>query len=58
MDHPNLRCRIGQRREPRIPDVGVKMPMRMRAEGDICKVVFPKRIAVEVMVVKPRKHPL
>lgn len=25
----------------------------MRAEGDMCSVVFPKRIAVEEMVVKP-----
>jgi hypothetical protein len=33
--------------------VGVRTPTRMRAEGDMCSVVFPKRIAVEEIVVKP-----
>lgn len=33
--------------------MGARTPTRMRAEGDMCSVVFPKRIAVEVMVVKP-----
>ena len=43
----------GQASDPRIPEVGVRTPTRMRAEGDMCNVVLPKRIAVEVMVVKP-----
>ena len=50
------RCNIGQAREPTIPDVGVNTPIRIRADGDMCKVVFPKRIAVDVMVVKPERY--
>ena len=52
-DHPNLRCRMGHAREPMIPDVGVRTPIRMSADGDMCRVVLPKRIAVEVIVVNP-----
>jgi hypothetical protein len=36
-----------------IPNMGEIIATRMRAEGDMCSVVFPKRVAVEVMVVKP-----
>ena len=39
--------------DPIIPEVEVRTPTRIRAEGDMCSVVFPKRIAVEVIVVKP-----
>ena len=52
-DHPNLRCRMGHASEPMIPDVGVRMPIRMSADGDMCRVVLPKRIAVDVIVVNP-----
>jgi len=51
--HAKRRCKKGQASDPRIPEVGVRTPTRIRAEGDMCSVVFPKRIAVEVMVVKP-----
>lgn len=54
-DHWSLRCSAGQRSEPRMPDKGVRMPTRMSAEGDMCRVVLPKRIAVDVMVVNPVK---
>jgi hypothetical protein len=40
-----------------IPDVGVRMPIRIRADGDMCRVVFPNRIAVDVMVVAAFLHP-
>jgi hypothetical protein len=36
-----------------MPDVGVRIPMRMSEEADMCRTVFPKRMAVEVMVVNP-----
>lgn len=39
--------------DPIIPEVEVRAPTRIRAGGDMCSVVFPKRIAVEVIVVKP-----
>jgi hypothetical protein len=44
-----------------IPDKGVRMPMRIKEEGDMWRVVFPKRIAVDVIVVKPtriQQHPM
>lgn len=52
-DHPNLRCRTGHRSEPRIPDVGVSTPIRISADGDMCRVVLPNSMAVDVIVVKP-----
>ena len=52
-DHPNLRCRPGHNNEPMIPDVDVRMLTRMSAVGDMCRVVLPKRIAVDVIVVNP-----
>lgn len=51
--HLNLRWRIGQSSEPRIPDVGVSTPMRMRADGCMLSVVLPKRTAVDVIVANP-----
>jgi hypothetical protein len=52
-DHLYLRWKKGQTSEPMIPEVGVRTPTRISAEGCMCKVVFPKRIAVDVIVVKP-----
>jgi hypothetical protein len=54
-DHKNLRWRLGNTREPIIPNVGVMAPMRTRDEESMCRVVFPNKIAVEVIVVKPIK---
>jgi hypothetical protein len=54
-DHPKRRARRGQRSEPRIPALGVRTPMRMRDVGGRWSVVLPKRMAVEVMVVKPAR---
>ncbi len=36
-----------------MPETGVRMPMRMREEAGMCRVVFAKRMAVEVIVVNP-----
>jgi hypothetical protein len=44
---------MGDTREPMIPESGVIAPMRTRDEACICRVVFPNRIAVDVIVVKP-----
>jgi hypothetical protein len=52
-DHPNFFCSFGQTREPTMPELGVNMPIRIRAEGCMLRVVLPKRIAVDVIVVKP-----
>lgn len=49
----NLRWRRGNTREPMIPEVGAMAPMRTRDEGCMCRAVFPNKIAVEVIVVKP-----
>ena len=38
-----------------MPEMGVKMPIRTREDGGMRSTVFPKRTAVEVMVVKPIK---
>jgi len=40
-----------------IPEVGVIAPTRTRDEGCMCSVVFPNKIAVEVIVVKPVGYP-
>jgi hypothetical protein len=53
LDHPYLRCITGQTNEPRIPELGVITPMRISAEGCMSSEVFPNKIAVDVMVVKP-----
>ena len=39
--------------EPRIPERGVRTPMRMSDEGVIASEVLPKRMAVDVIVVNP-----
>lgn len=44
---------MGDTREPMIPESGVIAPMRTREEACMCRVVFPNRIAVDVIVVKP-----
>jgi len=44
---------MGDTREPMIPESGVMAPMRTRDEASMCRVVFPNRIAVDVIVVKP-----
>ncbi len=53
LDHPNLRCRLGQSSDPMIPDVGVSTPIRISADGDMWSVVLPNSMAVDVIVVKP-----
>jgi hypothetical protein len=45
----------GQTNEPMTPDRGVSTPTTISADGDMCNVVLPKRMAVEVIVVKPMK---
>jgi hypothetical protein len=42
----------GQSNEPMTPDRGVNAPTTISADGDICDVVSPKRMAAEVIVVK------
>lgn len=49
----NLRWSRGQRREPRMPDVGVKTPIRIREDAGMCNEVLAKSTAVDVIVVKP-----
>ena len=39
--------------EPRIPERGVRTPMRMSEEGVIKSEVLPNRMAVDVIVVNP-----
>jgi hypothetical protein len=34
-DQPKRFCKIGHKREPRIPEVGVKMPMIINEDGDM-----------------------
>jgi len=50
----NLRWRVGNTSEPMIPKVGVMAPIRTRDEDSMCRVVFPNKTAVEVIVVKPK----
>lgn len=39
-----------------MPEVFVKIPTSMRAEGDMCNDVFPNSRAVEVIVVNPNRY--
>ena len=39
--------------EPRIPERGVRTPMRMSEEGVIESEVLPNRMAVDVIVINP-----
>jgi hypothetical protein len=41
-----------------MPKVGVKMPIKIREDGSMRRTVFPKRKAVDVMVVKPTERPI
>jgi hypothetical protein len=43
-------------RDPRIPEVGVKTPMRIKEDAGMCSEVLAKRIAVDVTVVKPLRY--
>lgn len=52
-DQPARRWTIGQTSEPRMPAEGVSAPMRTSDDAGMCSVVFPKRRAVEVIVVNP-----
>lgn len=43
------------RREPRIPAVGIKTPIRMREEAGVCSEVLAKRMDVDEIVVEACK---
>ncbi|KAK7682002.1 hypothetical protein QCA50_014966 [Cerrena zonata] len=55
-DHPNRLWIIGQTILPAIPAEGTTTPIMMSDDGGIWSTVFPKRTAVEVMVVKPSER--
>ena len=53
---PKRRWRYGQASEPMIPKVGTMIPMYISEEAGMNRTVLEKRIAVEVMVVKPGRN--
>jgi len=65
LDQPRTRCSRGQRTDPRMPASGVRTPTIINAPAGRWRVVFAKRTAVLVIVVKPgtderctrRRHP-
>jgi hypothetical protein len=44
---------MGDTKEPMIPENGVIAPMRVGDKASMCRVVFPNKIALDVIVVKP-----
>lgn len=37
-----------------MPETGVRMPIRIREDAGMCRVVLAKRMAVDVIVVNPK----
>ena len=52
-DQFRARWILGQMSEPAIPEMGVRIPMRIKEEGGMESEVLAKRRAVDVIVVKP-----
>lgn len=52
-DQPIRRCMTGQTSDPSIPAVGASAPTMMSEDGGMCNVVFPKSMAVDVILENP-----